>query len=785
MRRTRFVLVSIIVLCCFAGHLAGQREYRVEGWIYGIDNNPLIGATVYDSVSQKGVVTNEQGYFNIQLKEGKHHLRVSYVGYDISYRSLVLTKDIRIKMGLKPVRFNEVVVTAKQRDHFKINAARKPLSLSLQEIEEIPSIIGEPDVLKALTILPGIAQISEVSTGLTIRGAPHDQNLIVLDEAPHYQPGHLFGFTSVFNYDAIRKVRVYKNIVPVRYGGKLSGVIELFTKNGNPDSLDKSYTFGLINSSATWGGPLSKKKNISYFVSGRALYLSVLSLPLWIAYKNNAIDSYGGYLMYDLNANVKWNPSEFNEWSFHIFSGTDRIHSKNKDHFLSLEDRIEFQAVLDWGTHNASLRNKYRLPDNKTFVKSHITFSNSFLRSRFKSVNLIDNTLNYFNNRTSKLQEIGLGSYLNHFAVQHESNAGVEATIDHIVPRLSEIRESEKVDSYTTENGFNYFTINPFVDDLWSFHERFSLYMGLRWSNYFTEGYYSNQIEPRISLHYSSVLPFGVSIGYQRMAQYSFLAPITNLGLPNDVWLAVKDELLPSKMDQFFVQYDFDPQKYPFHLELDLFYRKYDQLTEIKNRVAYLFGVPYKWEKNIENDGKGTSYGLECRMSYEYGRFQGSSNYTFLRVLNKFSSINNGMWYPGQYDIRHQLTQTLSIKISKQWRFNGNFIINSGRPVTLPKEIVKGNDGDEFIIFGSKNAGRLSPYHRLDVGFLRKYKTKKGREATLRLSVYNTYYHKNPFYYDYTRYRHDEDGKIIPIVPFMSQLSLLPIIPSISYSLKM
>ena len=761
-----FILVSAFVLG------KSQNSFIIKGYLSGIDDNSLVGATVLDTISKIGVTTNEQGYFYITLKQANAVLSLSHVGYNTLLKSVLIKGTTELNIKLTPLTLDEVIVSS-HRNRNRINEIRRPEEISMETIERIPSIIGEPDVLKALSILPGISQTSDISTNLTVRGASHSQNLIIMDEAPHYQTGHLFGFTSLFNYEAVKDIKLYKNIIPAKYGGALSSVIELHSKNGNPDSLSGSYSFGLINSGISLSGPLSKSNKINYFVAARSMYVGLLTLPLYYLYSIGDINTFLTYYMYDVNINLTWKPSSDETLSFYYFTGIDNLNSKQRN-----QDNLETKGLIVWGTNTAGLSYK-KLISSNTFLKSHLTYSKSFNQT---GVIVDESDLQEKINlkRISNLENLRLKSYIEVYRTQHEVSLGIETSYNNITP--SKTTQEGKLYSNVT-NRYSYHQVDLFADDLWSFAPQWSLYYGLRWSNYLLLPKQESRLEPRLSLHYSWIDPWGISIGYQRLAQYNFLAPITNLGLPNDIWLSIKDEMFPSIMNQFFLNIAGEPSAQGIQFELDLFYRRYKNLNEIINRTSFILGLPYDWSELIQNDGYGIGYGFELNLNYNSKLFSSSLAYTFLNSQYRYSKINNGQWFAGQYDIRNQLNASFYLQLSKRWRFTALYDIKSGRPVTVPKEIIIGPSGEEIIVYGSKNASRLGLYHRLDIGFLKKYTSKKGRAKTLSFSIYNTYFRYNPFYYTYTRQKYNGTD-LVDIQPFLNQFGFLPLIPSISYKVK-
>ncbi len=771
--------LSIISIILLSSIFAFSQKYYFEGYVNSKDGNALIGATIFDIDSKKGTVTNEQGYFRLNLPEGKHTLKISYIGYKTLVHTLFLNKDLSKVILLQYSTMDEVIIKgSKQKTH--LNPVQKPMEMDMITIGAIPSIIGEPDVMKALALLPGISLTSEVSSNLSVRGASHDQNLIMLDEAPLYQTGHLFGFISPFNYAAIKDVKVYKNAIPAIYGGKLSSVIDLHSNNGNNDSLKYEYNYGLLNAGFSLSTPIKKDK-VSLFVAGRTFYLGILTLPLYYLYKKEDIDFYATYYLYDINANIKITPNAKDEYGLYFYSGVDKIVGlSHPDENLNKETN----SYLSWGNHTMSLKYKRRL-NNNIFVKNHLTFSKSFNETYFGYFDGKIQDDNFEMSRISSLNNISFKSYIEKYKGMHYIRYGLETNYNMIKP--FEDKRTGTIESYIT-NKYSFFQADFFVDDMVDLG-KISLYSGLRVSNYFIKDKHERHLEPRLSATYRINKSNSIGLGYQRLAQYSFLMPITNLGLPNDIWVSVLDNMSPSIIDQIFVEYNTDFYNEMISLETNIFYRNYSQLYDIKNKSSFLFNIPIDWQNYLSYNGKAYAYGFEMQTSVNLKNIRGIASYTYSRNKYKFSDLNQRDWFNGYYDFPHQFDINISGKISKRWRFSALFSYKSGKPVTLPMEVLEKSLLGPIVIYGDKNGDRLSPYHRLDISASKTWKGKKGQTKTLTLSIYNAYYHKNPFHYKYIRkeqIRNEETNsyEYVDIQPKIKEVSLIPIVPSVSYSIK-
>ena len=776
----KYLIISIIILITYSFDNIQAQAFVLEGHVKSMDNSKLIGATIYDEVSGKGTITNDQGYYNIGLQKGKHKIAISYVGYMTHYDLINIAQNMQHDYKLEYSTLNNVIIRgSKHKIH--LNSVQKPMELDMETIKTIPSLIGEPDVMKALTLMPGISQTSEASSNLTIRGASHDQNLIILDEAPLYQTGHLFGFVSPFNYNAINDVKVYKNAIPAIYGGKLSSVIELHSNNGNPDSTRWSYLYGTMNAGVSVSTPIIKNK-LTFFTAARTFYLGLITLPLYVLYKQEKVRNYFTYYLYDINSNLVYTPNDKDELGIYFYSGIDNIplysHPENND-FTK-----ESKSYLKWGNKTISLKYKRKM-NNSLFLKNHLTYSKSFNRSFQGYFDSQESDNNHSKLRNSSLENISFKSYFENYKNIHQFKYGIEAGYYFITPFHDKRAGNFKSDIYSK---YNYSQLDFFAEDLIE-KGKWSLYGGLRYSNYFAKSIYHWQLEPRASLNYHINNQNSIGIGYQHIAQYSFLLPVSNLGLPNDLWASLLDKMKPSLIDQIFFEYNTDIFDKRINIETDIFFRKYSDLFEIKNKTSFLFTSPLNWQKKILKDGVGYAYGIELQAGFNFKKNKAIVSYSYSRNKYHFDDLNKGKYYPGYYDFPHQLDINITGKISRRWTYSALFKFKSGKPVTLPAEIMSYSPVGIILVYGDKNGARLGAYHRLDVSVSKTWMSKKGKTKTLTFALFNSYYHKNPFYFEYIFSESTFNPKTKRyenkyIDPRLEEISLLPIIPSISYSVK-
>ncbi len=375
MNRLLKLVILTLLIASSLPLLAQSEKFTISGYVEDANTGEkLIGANVYDPEKTKGTTSNVYGFFSLTLPKDSVYLAVSYLGYETKYFRLKLDKDVEMNFQLSSGEaLAEVEVVAEKLDKIEEKTQMSQIEVPVQQIQRLPALLGEVDVLKSLQLLPGVQSGGEGTSGLYVRGGSPDQNLILLDGTPVYNVSHLFGFFSVFNADAINTVKLTKGGYPARYGGRLSSVLEINMKEGNNKEFKGTGTIGLLASKLTLEGPIVKDKT-SFIVSGRRTYYDLLAKPFIKAQANQTegSDFGGGYHFYDLNAKVNHKFSDKDRLFLSVYAGQDKFGFDVEEDYMDSSSKYDFG--LDWGNITSALRWNH-VWNNKLFSNVTGTYS--------------------------------------------------------------------------------------------------------------------------------------------------------------------------------------------------------------------------------------------------------------------------------------------------------------------------------------------------------------------------------------------------------------------------
>lgn len=794
MKNKLFFLLIILhaSLCLFS------QKVTVTGYVTdGVSNESLIGATVYDHSSGKGTVTNSFGYFSLTLPTlDSIILSVSYIGYKPAIKKMNAKTGLNIVFKLNAgYDLKEVKISANE-DKLRRNSSIS--SIPIKVINEIPNIIGEPDVLKTFQLLPGIQGGSEGSSSLIVRGGSPDQNLILLDDILLYYVNHIGGFVSVFDQNAIKSISVYKGAFPARYGGRLSSVFDIRMKDGNMKEYHGGLGISLINSKVFIEGPIKKERS-SILVSFRRSNID-LATRLFSNWVSQGTEIYG-YTFYDLNVKLNQIINDKNRIYFNFYSGRDKFFTtaeQGQDANDGIDPEYAYNYNMDWktlwGNNMASTRWNHIfnsiLFSNLTLAYSRFAYKNeyNFIQKREIDGLLLENTSNVFSSGIEDLifkADFDYNPFSNHkikfglSSIYHRFNPG---TVDLSV-------EKQNVNPIDTVYGNNnVYSIENYVylEDNIDFKQHFFTNIGLGLSNYIVDSKSFFSMQPRLKLganinNYSTLI-----VSYSRMNQYIHLLSNSSVGIPTDLWVPATRALKPESSDQLSIGFTQKLKQSKYTLKTEVFYKTFSNLIDYKSGANF-FANPGEWESQIETNGIGIAKGLEFLFKKNTGKLTGWIAYTLSNNERKFENLNSGKFYPYKYDKRHDLSLVLLYTITNKISFSANWVYCSGTPITLSNTKYRIINLDyyydesqgltDYIYetayeFTEKNNVRLSAYHRLDVGF--KFSKEKKRGTRIwNISVYNIYNRKNAYFLYYKT----EDN-----VTGIYKFSLLPIIPSIGYT---
>lgn len=736
--------------------------FTISGFIRdSLSGEALIGANIWEAGNGRGCSANEYGFFSLTLPAGIHQLKVSYLGYQEMSVSCTFDRNRRSDFYLQPHSGDLMTVlvtdSMKAYQHHSLGETQVPFALT----GLLPSVMGEKDILKTLQLIPGVASAADGLSSFGVRGGTPDQTLVLLDEAPVYNPTHLLGFFSVFNADALKEVRFMKGAFPAQYGGRLSSVLEVFMKEGNANRFAASGGIGLTSSRLQLEAPVLEKKG-SFMASCRRTYLDLF-------FKGK-----DGFHFFDgnLKGNVKL--GEKDRLLVAGYFGRDVL-------------RVG-EDVIDWGNATGTLRWN-RLLDDKSFMNTSLIFSNYRFkvsseqtfgnenRSGILNVHLKQTYRRYLN-PTSTLT-VGWSAILHRFKPGEYRN---------VFDELLRIPDRNALEGAV-------FTAHEWQPAPWMRIES-----GVRVSNMILLGtgerfYFYDKtgdqtssavfkkgevivnyegLEPRLVLKFQAGKSSGFQLGYGRSYQYVQLAGNSMLNNPIDVWLPASPNIRPQISDQVeagYFQQIFNSQ---WDLSVEGFYKT------LKNQIEYRFSEILLPSVDIESKlafGTGQGYGLECMIRKNSGRFQGWLGYAWARHTRQFEQLNNGKSFPARFDFTHTVSAVGVYELGKKWTFAAVWAYRTGNPVTVPvgKYVI---DNQNIVLLGPVNGYRLPAYHRLDFSFTSKVKRGKYWESNWVLGLYNVYARRNPVFTQFEQdFDHPEKIKLNLIAPLL-------VIPTISWEFK-
>jgi outer membrane receptor for ferrienterochelin and colicin len=758
----------------------------------------LIGVNIYLPDYKTGTVTNNYGFYSITLPASDSAvLIISYVGFTHEEIKLPLRRDIELNIDLNPgLILDEVTVSADRPEKQSESVKMSTVELQSVQIKNVPSLLGEKDVLKVLQLMPGVQKGSEGSSGLYVRGGGPDQNLIILDDATVYNASHLFGFFSLFNGDALKSIELTKGGFPARYGGRLSSVLEMNMKEGNKEDWHGEGGIGLISSRMTVEGPI-KKGISSILLSGRRTYADLLLRPVMAATQ----DENTGYYFYDFNAKINWDFGRKNKLYLSGYFGKDKYYQKNTS------ENVKENVGFLWGNETGTFRWNH-LFNNKLFANASVIFSNYEFRL-FDRYRVAEENKDYYAEYNSGIRDLSIKYDIDYIpGPDHWIKIGAIGIFHRFKPHaFVELDNPNNINirdiSYTDgiESGI-------YAEDTWQPFQNLKINWGLRFSHFLASKNQYHYLEPRLSAAWRLKNDFAVKASYSVMNQYIHMLSGTGISLPTDLWVPTTDRVKPQRSQQLAIGMAKDLRKHELTYSLEGYYKKMNSIIEYKEGASFLQldeassanGV--NWEDNVTS-GQAWSYGIEFLLQKKTGRLTGWIGYTLSWTMMQFDSLNLGNKFYARYDRRHDISIAASYKMNNHITLSGTWVYGTGNAITLPMSQylisphnITGADpyGDynfyngkrisafDQVIndYGEKNNFRMRAYHRLDLG-IQFHKKKKWGERIWEISVYNLYNRRNPFYY-YTVQKTDANtGKMFGS---LKQVSLFPVIPSFTYSFK-
>lgn len=761
-----FLLLSVITF--------GQKA-TISGTIKDASNGEdLFGATVVvKELSGVGAKANAYGFYSLTLDTGKYTILYRSIGFETQAFVVNLKKDITKNIELNVPsdvqEIEEVTISAVKENDNITSSEMDVTKFSPKDIEAIPVIFGEKDIVKTLQLTPSVKAAGEGNAGFYVRGGGADQNLVLLDEAPVYNPSHLLGFFSVFNSDAIKDVALYKSGVPAEYGGRASSVMDIKMKEGNNKRFGVSGGIGLIASRLAVQGPIVKNKG-SFIISGRRTYADLF---LKLSKRKELKDT--RLFFYDVNAKANYKLSDKDRIFLSGYFGRDVLKLGN-------------QFGTDWGNATGTFRYN-RVISKKMFSNTTLVYSNfnygfkigtsdqSFgVKSSIQDWNLKQDFSWYANkNNTIKF---GINTMHHQFQPGSLSASGNASFNEIKLPNQNAIEYGAYIQNdqkIGTRFAINYglrYTGFVFVGSkTYEYTPSGSLIANKtkshkRWES----GAFHHGLEPRLSMSFILTENNSIKLGYHRIFQYLHQLSNSTTSSPTDIWVPSTNNVKPQISDQIALGYYHNFAKNMFKLSAEIYYKN------MQNQIDYRNGADLFLNEYVEGDlvyGKGRSYGLELQFKKTKGKVTGWVSYTLSRSLRTFDQINSGKEFSARQDRIHDLSVVAVYKINKKLSLAGTFVFNTGDAVTFPsgKAVI---NGETVPYYTERNGYRMPNYHRLDLGLTIYFKEKKRFTHNLNISIYNVYSQENAFTITFE----ENDGGDVEAI----QTSLFKMVPSITYN---
>ncbi|WP_299702198.1 TonB-dependent receptor [uncultured Pontibacter sp.] len=770
MRLPASAVFFFCLLSLFASNAFAQSSYTISGFVRGTGSEEaLIGATVAVPELRTGAVTDARGFYTLQLPQGSHTLQVTYIGYEAATRTIeVSDRNLTINFVLLAAnsQLREVVVEANSLQQ-KLNANQMSVeTLTTREAKLLPAIFGEVDLIKTLQLKPGVQSGGEGASGLYVRGGGPDQNLVLLDDAVVYNASHLFGFFSVFNPDAVESVELYKGGFPAQFGGRLSSVVDVKMRDGNKERISATGGIGLIASRLTVDGPIVKDKS-SFIISGRRTYFDIFTRQInRLQEGKEDFSPIPDYYFYDLNGKVNYKLGEKDELFLSGYFGRD---------FFGFNDE-DFQFRFDWGNKVGALRWQHKF--NPRF-QVNTTLSGSSYQYN------INNKIDVFSfNLTSDIRDVALNTDFSLILDKgHTLQFGAMATRHGFtIGRLNFDSDDNRL-SFGAGNDYEATEAAAYVSDDFQVSNRLSLNYGLRLSAFNSDGKTYAAFEPRASAKYNLSERTALKASYASMMQYIHLVANSGASLPTDIWYPSNDYVKPQRSQQVAAGISHLFGQGRFMITNELYYKW------MHRQIDFRDGANLFVNDDLEEEflfGKGESYGNEVYLEKIKGRTTGWVGYTLSWSYRQFDGINDGRRFPTRYDRRHDLSVVLLHKLSKRINLTGAFVYGTGNAYSLPVarfafQDVEGKSAIVVPVYSDRNSFRLNAFHRLDLGLVLKLKPKWG-EADLTFNAYNAYNRRNPYFVYFEQVKDEEDNETLGFRA--KQVSLFPVIPSVTYNFK-
>lgn len=803
------------------------RQVTIRGCVRDkVSAESLIGASVYELNSYKGVATDTYGFFTLVLEVPSEQanpvqLHASYIGYESqTFRFHSLMRDTILTIDLQPnASLDEVLVTGTERTNQTTvrNTQMGTIEVDKATIRSTPTLFGEADIIRTLQLTPGVSLGTEAVSGLYVRGGNGDDNLFLIDGNPVYQVSHIGGIFSAFNAEAIKGMDFYKAGFPARYGGRLSSVVDVHTREGNNKEFHGSASLGLISGALSLEGPIIKDKT-SFLIALRRSWLDVLTVPaMHIAnrkMKKDGMKSEVRYAFHDLNARIDHHFNDRSHLYLSIYNGNDVLKVGSEDFSRPYENYFsdKTDVSLRWGNLLATAGWHYDFND-----KLSGRFSGFYSRYRSKINYLQDNTHgregeeNYSNTFDETTNYTGINDFGIRAAFDYQPNYkhhirfGGEAIAHRFRPEYyrtraldTDLPDSLQMDHVLADQTLWAQEAAAYAEDDWTLSPSLRLNAGLRLSLFHIDRKVYAGLEPRLSLRWLVHPDISLKASYARMSQYVHLITNSFLSLPTDSWMPVTSRLKPLISDQLSLG-GYYSWNHTLDFSIEGYYKRMHNLLEYKDGYG-LVPSTVSWDNKL-TAGDGRAYGAEFMVRKPKGRTTGWIGYTLAWADRRFDEINEGRRFPSRYDNRHKLNIVVMHKLTPKVELSAAWTYSSGNYTTLSLESYEeggylhnsslddrgygyGRDR-EINYYDKRNNYQLPAYHRLDLGINIYRPKKKGRMGIWNISIYNAYCRMNTLLvFKDKDYDYDYDNMEGKTVNKFRKAGIMPIIPSITYTYK-
>lgn len=755
---TKYIIAFLVFIS-----IQSFSQLTINGTITdGASGEQLLFASVYDEETGISAVSNEYGFFSITLPSDTATLTIDYMGYEI--KKIVVHKgnlkqlDFSLQKTSEDIDVVEITVNRTPQEEIHNSTQMSAINIPIKDIKYIPSIGGESDVIKIIQLMPGVQKGGEGGTGMYVRGGDVDQNLVLLDEAVVYNIGHLFGFFSVFNQDAIKDMTLYKGAFPSKYAGRLSSVLDIRMDEGHNNEFHAKGGVGLLSSRLMLQGPLVKNKG-SFMIAARRTYID--QIFKWTG-------SFLPYYFYDLNAKLNYEIDDKNHIFFSTYIGNDILAFDQSD----VKEDALFNFGFTLGNVTSTLRWN-RIINERKFVNYSLIYTNF----DYNITGKVDNNSLYI---SSAINDYGIKADYEYFhSNNHKFKYGASGVFHEFRPNIvnssgdiAQVIETERGEQLGTfESGvYLQHTYKKDSSD-WEFSN------GIRLSSALVKSKAFGGIEPRASAKYNLDSNSNLKFSYSNMRQYMHLVSSSTVALPTDLWYPVTKEVKPQSSHQIAAGYSYFSQKIKTQFSVETYYKYMTNLTEYKEGSNLLLNDDFEADLL---QGSGESYGLEVLIKKDQGRWNGWIGYTLSWSTRHFDELNGGDPFYAKYDRRHNFSIVQNIKLSKRWHLGAVWVFSTGSRFTPQVGVYAlpnaSSTGVELIpVYTKRNAVSLSPSHRLDINFVWKSKESKKFKGEWHFGAYNLYNRATPWRIEVVA---SDDGFKY------TQPGLFGFIPSVAYNFE-